>query len=307
MFNCNDLSLLNFIKVIRLKEKKKKIDTKFIVKQLKTVFYTIVFFFLAYALNMAITSPNNKCNMYAKKDIIKEYKSSLKEVNDSDMTENSKVEYMEKVLITAYENYEKDDLNNKVKEKTTNNEKAKVVQINNKSDFLKENSDKTLNTVYVKNGVFYYQGYVSGNYNTYYGTHCPSNPLKEGYNNPYGYNNYFYNRLTKFIEDAGKNGYKITMSEQGCRSYQTQVYYYKTMTPGRAAPPGWSFHGLGIASDLEFYGGNGYPCPYGRTDNSCPSMGWAHKNAYKYGLVFPLLNASYKEDWHVEPVNKQSY
>ena len=38
-----------------------------------------------------------------------------------------------------------------------------------------------------------------------------------------------------------------------------------------------------------------------------PSMGWAHKNAYKFGLTFPLLNASYKEDWHIEPINKSTY
>ena len=97
------------------------------------------------------------------------------------------------------------------------------------------------------------------------------------------------------------------MSTQGCRTYQTQVNYYSTMTPGRAAPPGWSLHGLGIASDLEFYNSNDSPCPSGRTDKSCPSMGWAHQNASRFGLTFPLLNASYREDWHIEPINKQKY
>ncbi len=311
--NCNSLSLLNFIyyfklslgimmtiipvivielifiRVIRNKIKNRKVNTDFIIKQIKTVFYTIVIFFLAYSLNMVVNTPNSVCSMYARKDIINEYKRLQESVNKSDISEDTMIKYMENVL-----NNDKKDV--------------KVVKLDNKKDdFLKENSTKTLNSVYVKNGVFYYKGYVAGVYNTYSGTNCPSNPLKEGYNNKFGYNNFFYNRLTTFIDEASKNGYKITMSEQGCRSYQTQVNYYRTMTPGRAAPPGWSLHGLGIASDLEFYGSNGYPCPYGRTDKSCPSMGWAHQNASRFGLTFPLLNASYKEDWHIEPISKQKY
>ena len=139
------------------------------------------------------------------------------------------------------------------------------------------------------------------------GINCSKNPSLEGYNNPYGYNNYFYNRLTKFIEDANQNGYKIVINNQGCRSYNTQVYYYSIMTKGRAANPGLSLHGYGIASDLEFYQSNGYLCPTNRNENNCPSMNWAHKNAEKYGLTFPLLNASYKEDWHIEPMYKNKY
>ena len=137
--------------------------------------------------------------------------------------------------------------------------------------------------------------------------YCPNNPENEGFNNPYGYNNYFYTRLTRFVEEASKNGYKITINDQGCRSYSTQSYYYNTMTPGRAAKPGISFHGFGIASDLEFYYSNGSVCSGYRTDSSCPSMGWAHEHASEFGLTFPLLNASYREDWHIEPINKQRY
>ena len=109
------------------------------------------------------------------------------------------------------------------------------------------------------------------------------------------------------IEEANRNGYKITMSGEGCRTYNTQVYYYNTMERGRAITPGYSLHGFGIASDLEFYNLDGSICSGYRTDNSCPSMGWAHANAYKYGLTFPLLNASYREDWHIEPISKIKY
>lgn len=48
------------------------------------------------------------------------------------------------------------------------------------------------------------------------------------------------------------------------------------------APPGKSQHGHGNASDL------GYLSPAARA--------WAHQNAGKYGLAFPLAN----EDWHIE-------
>ena len=315
MFNCNSLTLLNFtyylkvilgygmtiipfiiifiavIKFIRAKSLNKKINKIFLKKEAKLIFYALASFLLSFSLHNVINKPDNKCYMYSKPEIINQYKTNLKEVNASDLSDTIKVKYMENVLLTAYKEY------NHIE---NNDDKPK------KDILLHENDLTKQNKVYVKNGVFYYQGY-NGNYNTYTGTSCPSNPLKEGYNNPYGYNNYFYNRLVKFIDDAKSHGYKITMSSQGCRSYQTQVNYYNTMERGRAAKPGYSMHGLGIASDLEFYKANGEVCPYGRTDSSCPSMGWAHQNAYKYGLTFPLLYASYKEDWHIEPVNKQAY
>ena len=64
---------------------------------------------------------------------------------------------------------------------------------------------------------------------------------------------------------------------------------------------------MDIASDLEFYHSDGSVCGYGRNDYNCPSMGWAHNNASNFGLTFPLLNASYREDWHIEPINKSGY
>jgi LAS superfamily LD-carboxypeptidase LdcB len=48
------------------------------------------------------------------------------------------------------------------------------------------------------------------------------------------------------------------------------------------APPGNSQHNHGNASDLKF--------------ENAATREWAHKNASKYGLIFPLSN----EDWHIE-------
>ena len=50
------------------------------------------------------------------------------------------------------------------------------------------------------------------------------------------------------------------------------------------APPGRSYHGKGQAADLRFTGEG--------------ALSWAHENAAKYGLKFPLAN----ENWHIEPV-----
>lgn len=48
------------------------------------------------------------------------------------------------------------------------------------------------------------------------------------------------------------------------------------------APPGSSMHERGLANDLAFA--------------SAAVREWAHANAYRFGLVFPLSN----EPWHVE-------
>ena len=330
MFSCNSLYLLTFtyylklilailmtivpifllerifIRIIQYKYKKHRLDKFIIKKEFKNFVYIIVIFTLAYTLHTALNKENNVCYMYASKDVIKEYRTIYYALKDEKINNNDKYAYLENILLTSYNDISNENtLNNN--EKDDNNNQTTQIKKEIEDNFLKENDSTKLNNVYVQNGVFYYPKYVYGNRSTYSGTSCPSNPLKQGYNNPYGYNNYFYTRLTKFVEEASKNGYKITISTQGCRTYETQIYYYNTMTRGRAAYPGYSLHGFGIASDLEFYKSDGSVCPYGRTDYSCPSMGWAHKNAYKFGLTFPLLNASYKEDWHIEPINKSTY
>ncbi len=340
MFTCNSLILLNFtyylklllgfcmtiipfitleilvIKIIRCKIKDIKIDKnfikKFIKKEGKLVFKVFILFIAAFSLNNILNNKDNKCYMYAKKEIISEYKTSYNALKETNLSNSVKEKYLENVLVIAYSNYNNVNKNNSVESKEKDNtENSKVQKIKNEikveDNIMKETDTTKYNSVYVQNGTFYYPKYNANNKSTYTGMYCPTNPLKEGYNNPYGYNNYFYIRLTNMVEDAKKNGYKITISTQGCRSYQTQVNYYYSMEKGRAISPGHSMHGLGIASDLEFYNQNGSVCPYGRTDTSCPSMGWAHKNAYKYGLTFNLLYASYREDWHVEPINSKTY
>ena len=239
-----------------------------------------------------LNTNNNVCYLYANNNTYYSYKGNYEKLNNMNIDETIKVEYLDNVLNNNID----EDIN--TLENTTNIEE---------DNFLHETDNNQLNRIYVVDGVFFYPKYTYGNKDTYSGMYCPSNPEAEGYNNPYGYNNYFYTRLENFINEASKNGYKITISDQGCRSYNTQINYYYSMESGRAASPGLSFHGFGIASDLEFFQSDGSVCSGYRTDYSCPSMGWAHSHANEYGLSFPLLNASYKEDWHIEPINKQSY
>ena len=338
MFNCNNLSLLTFtyylkiitamgmtiiplflfekifIRFIKYKRFMKKIDKLFIKKELNTLFIIIIVFLLSFSTFYIINKDDNKCFMYATSDILKDYKIAYKEANKNNLKDDVKVAYLDNVLSASYSKNIKNDEKVEIPNIKTvlNNEKesnTKVQTLSNNSNTinLHETDTTKRNKVYVVDGKFYLPNYSYGNKASYSGLACPTNPEKEGYNNPYGYNNYFYTRLVNFVEAAKQNGYKITISRQGCRSYQTQVNYYNTMAKGRAANPGYSLHGFGIASDLEFYQKDGSVCSGNRTDSSCPSMGWAHKNASKYGLTFPLLYASYKEDWHIEPLTKVRY
>ncbi len=148
------------------------------------------------------------------------------------------------------------------------------------------------NGVYVQNGVFYKPKGVSGK-------DCPSgDATKKGYRNKYGYNDYFFDMLTNLQNAAEEAGYKFTYSTQGCRSYDAQVATAKKYAnePGRAAKPGNSNHGWGVASDLDF--------------ESSASRDWVHAHAKEYGLHFPLYGANYKgyqEPWHIEPINLKTY
>lgn len=282
-----------FIKLVKYKEENGFINKYYLKKQVKSFFPAFTIFLLAFILHNTLI--NNFYYSYSSKSYRNYFKvyNSLKNKN---LDLNTKNNYLENAIA----------LNNDIKNEKETEEIEEVEEIEdtlnlNETDYNKQNK------VYVIDGVFYYPQYKSGDYNTYSGTSCSNNLESDGYNNPYGYNNYFYTRLSAFIEEASKNGYKITMSSQGCRSYNTQVRYYNTMTKGRAAYPGYSLHGYGIASDLEFYHSDGSVCGYGRNDYNCPSMGWAHQNASNFGLIFPLLNASYKEDWHIEVINKVKY
>ena len=78
------------------------------------------------------------------------------------------------------------------------------------------------NSVYVENGVFYAPKYRQGNESTYSGKQCTGNYESKGYNNKYGYNNYFYTMLQNLIQGAKDAGYNLKISTQGCRTYQDQ-------------------------------------------------------------------------------------
>ncbi len=336
MFTCNNLNLLTFtyflklflgismtiipfiylektfIKIIKYKEKHKKLDKFIFKKQIKGFIYVIILFILAFTLHNSLNKDSNVCYTYANKDVFLEYIKTYKSLENKKISLEVKEKYLENTIIKTYNSSINKD--NKKTNSTLNLISSALKDDDKVDESIKEETLNLIetdynkfNNVYVVDGVFYYPLFRSGNWSTYSGTSCPSDPASQGYNNPYGYNNYFYTRLTKFIADANENGYKITFSTQGCRTYNTQVYYYNTMVRGRAAYPGYSLHGFGIASDLEFYQSDGSICGYGRTDSSCPSMGWAHQNASKYGLTFPLLQASYREDWHIEPINKNKY
>jgi hypothetical protein len=79
-----------------------------------------------------------------------------------------------------------------------------------------------------------------------------------------------------------KSGYR-TPERQG-QLWQAALTKYGSPEAARkwVAPPGRSQHNHGMAADL------GYASP--------AAVKWAHENAAKYGLAFPLGN----ENWHVE-------
>lgn len=193
---------------------------------------------------------------------------------------------------------------------------AAIIEKNKTNSSNKSSYSSTLtdlnkqNNVYIKNGVFYIPKFVKGKASTYSGKDCPSDSLNEGYNNKYGYNNYFWEMLQAFKKGAIDNGYNIDFGKQGCRSYKYQYYIYYDKyanQPGRAAFPGKSRHGYGIASDVTFYKDENTKCSSGKNYTNCPGMKWAHEHAEDYGLTFPLLNATYKENWHLEPLNLEVY
>lgn len=95
----------------------------------------------------------------------------------------------------------------------------------------------------------------------------------------------FNDALSRFIKDSGG---RIKLGS-GYRSYDEQAKLYdrwlrKVPGQAKAAPPGKSNHNHGLAGDLVYTG---------------DGKAWAHANAAKYGLYFPM---SY-EPWHIEPLS----
>ena len=108
-------------------------------------------------------------------------------------------------------------------------------------------------------------------------------------------------RLAAFAAEAEANGHDIRIisghrsQERQAVLWQSAVRRYGSEAEARkhVAPPGGSTHQSGEAVDLQ-YGDRGAGLGGKRT----AAVEWAHKNAAKYGLHFPLGH----EDWHVEPV-----
>lgn len=159
--------------------------------------------------------------------------------------------------------------------------------------------------VKVINGVFYY---IGGS--TYNGTSSSKGTGQKNLNVT------FSNRLNQFFTAADQEGYTIWIKYEGWRSLNQQKYYYccytgqylnsksdsgnicsgakKCNNGNKAATPGTSNHGYGLAADLGF-------C-YGRNNKSCENdnptaIAWAKNNASKYGLKFNVP----EEDWHIVP------
>lgn len=181
---------------------------------------------------------------------------------------------------------------------------------NTTTDYTKQNG------VYLENGTFYVPKYKDWDESTFSGRNCPSDPLNEGYNNKHGFNNYFWDMLSALIKATQDAGYDLKYQESGtgsgCRSYTKQYnFYHETYAnqPGRAARPGKSLHGFGIASDLIFYKDKNTQCGNSRTRTNCPGMAWVHDHAKDFGLEFPLNkdSATFKEDWHIQPIKIERY
>lgn len=142
--------------------------------------------------------------------------------------------------------------------------------------------------VYYENGIFYKpsSSYVNGKSET------------KG-SAAYGYNKYFYEKLTAMVADAKKAGYTISYSTTASgawRSYEKQQYFYNCYTTkscnngNPASYPGTSNHGWGIASDLKY--------------GSSAARNWAHNNAKNYGLKFSVCKSypnNCSEPWHISP------
>jgi hypothetical protein len=106
-----------------------------------------------------------------------------------------------------------------------------------------------------------------------------------------GMNPQFRSSLERMFTEAPPDIQSQLQVYSGYRSPERQAELWKNAlakygSPAAArkwvAPPGNSKHNLGFASDLRF--------------GSDAARQWAHANAAKYGLAFPLSN----ENWHIE-------
>lgn len=167
---------------------------------------------------------------------------------------------------------------------------------NDSNDFIETGVDVQSGSFY-ENGVDGRVDVVNGVFYRPNSTTDSGKPDTKG-SAPYGYNKYFFARLTAFIDAAAANGYTIVYDkgDGAWRSYERQLYFWncyqtKACNNGNlAAQPGSSNHGWGIASDLVF--------------GSDAAKYWAHDNCHSFGLAFPLcqnVRGNCTENWHIEP------
>ena len=93
--------------------------------------------------------------------------------------------------------------------------------------------------------------------------------------------------VAKMIKDSGgvigtNSGYRDSVRQTGLYNAALSKYGNARNAGAWVAPPGQSPHNKGEAIDLNL--------------SNAAAIAYAHANAAKYGLVFPLAN----ENWHVE-------
>lgn len=141
---------------------------------------------------------------------------------------------------------------------------------------------------------------------------CPSDPKaylltksKQSAEHVQGLNGDFACRLYKFLKAADAAGMNVTLNS-GYRSKERQAELYRVhVANGKSgapvAPPGRSKHNFGLAYDLHYDGRHSNFGAGARNTEICirtlPSCKWAHENAGKFDLRYPML----VEPWHVEP------
>jgi len=262
---------------------------------IKRFMYSLIIFFVPTFINFTFNSISN-----INETINICWNNSTKEnIENLQVIENLKYEAQRKIfkeqLKKAEEQAEQErkereeyqqQLREEAKREEFNNNNNSNSSDNNYSipdDSVVSNADckdpATDNRIYVKDGVFYIPASETSGTS---GTQGSS---------PLGLNKCFYQRLSKFVSDAKSKGYTISINF-GWRSWakQKELHAFYGYNHNRAARPGYSRHGWGIAADLGY-------APYNA------ALNWAHTNCKKYGLVYRVRG----ENWHIEPLSLVTY
>lgn len=119
---------------------------------------------------------------------------------------------------------------------------------------------------------------------------APSTPNPDMAENHFdGLNPTFEAAVNQMIADAPgsisiSSGFRSVQRQKELWNQALKKYGSPAVARKWVAPPGNSKHNHGLAADLKYA--------------SDEVKRWAHENAAKYGLTFPLSN----EDWHIEPI-----